>query len=297
MQYPIINIFLTRRCNKRCDGCEIVKQKANDLPPEKWVEFAEMTPNSFFGFLGGEPLAYPHIEKLTELFQPYSYCYISNSLMLTENKANKLVKAGLKNWSASIDYPGERSEAGYKALTKFKDKGVKDLHATITFYPDLDFNYLEKMLDKCRQNDFFIEFTFCDVKKNDYYTSFSTVPDWDVKSKNKVKKIIEGFSDYDRLHLPAHFLLSEFDRFIKGDFKCNTLVAPMVDCDGRLLLCRDIDGGMNYYFPSLYTKKFLTEWNDRKDKMCEGCNWSCTAPLLSNAKIEWKHNQLEEVII
>ncbi len=159
-----VNLILTRRCNLRCSYCRIIKNYDEYVAPafqsaiktlSDWKEIIStiysLNPYVFLIFTGGEVLtAFPFgdfvelvrwLGQFASSIRPIPYAFISNSLLLTESKARKLVEAGLLNWSTSVDsleeIPfdkdiGKKSHAGLKWLLWFKEHGVKDLVAIIT---------------------------------------------------------------------------------------------------------------------------------------------------------------------
>src|SRR3990172_6318021 len=182
---PVVSIFyLTRACNIDCSYCRIWDNHfPNELPLEKKLQAIRILWQhlqvGFFVVWGGEPMMLgDDLEEVVryckEIGARYAVC--SNSILLTEERARRLVCAGLQNWSISLDYItkhlrdpiGAKSHKGLKDLHMLKAMGVPDLHATVTITKQ-NIDEVIPIVDYCQEHGFWVEITALHYQKNEHY--------------------------------------------------------------------------------------------------------------------------------
>jgi len=118
-----LNLEVTKRCNARCDFCDYWKEKA---PPEleDYVPLVRRLDPLSVSLTGGEPFLRNDLpELIASLRRSFDFLFISlitNGSLLTLEKGLDVWKAGLDEFSISLDYPDERHdrERGIPDLTK-----------------------------------------------------------------------------------------------------------------------------------------------------------------------------------
>jgi len=235
--------------------------------------------------IGGEPLEYCELDKLVELLGFNNYSITSNSIALTKERAARLVKFGLPNWTVSIDFPekvkGLRNKAGFKAIRIFKEFGLPDIHTTITIYP-WNVKYLRELLRELKKLDVYIEPTFVCWSKSNHYDSFPSTPIYFTEDKVRMIRniVFEELSGYDKFHGIYSMFDEDLEVMLKNDWHCKFPSVITVDEDGHTRLCRDIPGKRvrSYTISDLLSGKwsrFVKDWYDEKNRFCMGCNWDC----------------------
>lgn len=148
-----VELFVTRKCQLDCSYCNIKlvnKRMPGELSVEEWKRafaFFKRMGTSIVIVYGGEPLSLGDdlvelVRYLREIDLPYAI--ISNSIGF-ERYAQKLIDAGLRNWSASVDsmepeqfhtdpYNKVRAVSSLRALRWFKEHGVSDVVACTTIH-------------------------------------------------------------------------------------------------------------------------------------------------------------------
>jgi len=296
--FKVETIFLTRKCSLKCPHCMIWKTHRREIPPSEWAKIMNAHYNTiteFIVILGGEPLEYWRpFEGLLELVKQIhevDYAISSNSITLTFDRAKKLVEAGLKNWTVSIDYPrtlarmyaakDPRAYAGWRALEWFKRLGVPDLHATITLYPG-NVHYFPQIVRDLMEMEVWVEPTFAMWAKSPWYDSFpsSVKPKWKPEHLDYIWEGIELLKNYKYFHgMPKMFENGGLLEMLHATFKCEKLHVPTIDEDGYMRLCRDIHGKRVRKWHALDIindlDKFISDWMEDYKELCKGCNWDC----------------------
>jgi MoaA/NifB/PqqE/SkfB family radical SAM enzyme len=108
-----VMISITEHCNLACSGCWVSGGGKKSLSVEQLngiIENCKRKGSYFFGILGGEPLMY---KGLTEIMEKHSDCYFqlfTNGILLTEEVAMRLKKAGNVTPLISIEGLEEESD-------------------------------------------------------------------------------------------------------------------------------------------------------------------------------------------
>ena len=118
-----INLEVTKRCNARCNFCDYWKEKTS---PElkNYVPVVNRLKPLSVSLTGGEPLLRKDLTQLiASLRQNFGFLFISlitNGSLLTLERGLDLWKAGLDEFSISVDYLDERhdQDRGLPGLTE-----------------------------------------------------------------------------------------------------------------------------------------------------------------------------------
>lgn len=143
-------ILLTRKCNLRCNYCDLVNTNKNELTLEQWKRGFELLFNvldvKLLAILGGEPLVLG-IDYLCELaeflsgFKDRKFALVSNCVGLEDKDIDRLIKSGIKAWVTSVDavdasglHNAQRikSQHGLNTLVRLSEKGVKHISGVVT---------------------------------------------------------------------------------------------------------------------------------------------------------------------
>ena len=106
-------LAITHRCQCRCEHCSaagFMRSERPEVPPERMfrlIEEAQQLGVVTMIFVGGEPLLHPHIYDYIKHvdYNESRPMIFTNGLLLTEDRVQKLLDAGLYSLFISIDSP------------------------------------------------------------------------------------------------------------------------------------------------------------------------------------------------
>ncbi len=297
--YPLkVEWLLTRRCNLRCEYCKIVDNSSlagEELTFEQVCmgidNIQKVFPGIAIVFFGGEPTVLnwlPDLVRYCEL-RKIKYAIISNGVRVVKDEEffNRLVSAGISNWSVSIDSLSDlritdsaiKSKSGFKSLLKFRDKGVRDLVSCITV-TDYNIKEIPAIIEELTKNGVWSITTPLQVGDGTFEYSANT-PGWQCKDQSKVLELAEKLKE---MALSGKYLMHNdpgyydyWERyFIKQDWKCQSKGTLTIDADGSMKRCVDRKAGLGH----LNILNLVTEEAWKKyDKLvnsefeCKGCFW------------------------
>ncbi len=141
-----ITLYLTNRCNSRCNICHIWrKQPKKDLPVDLIVELTKakcLSRTLVYVVAGGEPLLHPDIDGVLEALRGCKYRISTNGL-LPEKLEEIVLRHGVKEVDLSLDGIGETYRAargvdGYdkviESIDRVRDKAVVKVNYTFSAY-------------------------------------------------------------------------------------------------------------------------------------------------------------------
>ena len=131
-------IYLTRRCQLKCDYCVLTKSPLEqELSINEWKEAFHVLDTigiKTVKILGGEPSIVKNVEDLLQYINnetSIKYAMLSNSLFKPDIM-HKLENASLQGYFASVDFIGpeinskvhtqRKSDKGFDMLMKMKEK-------------------------------------------------------------------------------------------------------------------------------------------------------------------------------
>ena len=295
-----VEFLLTRSCNLRCSYCKIINAdslKGQPLNKAQIFDGVRIINQMFPGvpiiFFGGEPTTLPWLPELVQFCEinKIKYAIISNSVKIMQDDEyfRKLVKAGISNWSVSIDtlkFDGadeikdnvRKSYNGFEALKKFRDAGVRDLVACITVSR---WNILEvpSIVKTLSENGIWSITT--PLQDGDKYFEYSQPDSLENRCKDKtiIRKIaseLKAMKDSGKylMHNESAFYEAWDKYFISQDWKCSQKSALTIDADGSLKRCVDNKGGLEG-FNILTLEQNVEEYKKAilGDFVCKGCIW------------------------
>ena len=281
--------LITRRCNLSCSYCKV---RNNEFPNELNLSqrkqvlevIAKLSPNTTVVVFGGEPLTLK--DDLIEVIrhgneQGLYMVVISNSVGLTDEYMKRLVDAGLKNWSTSIDTLKtnsvdqstlKRAQTGLDALRRFRKLGVDDRVTCTTVIPSLS------------KEGIWVIHTLLQKAGGEYnysqpYTEVSSmlVP---VEKRREFERVAEELywmaksGNYRMHNTPEYYLL--WTRLLDHNIRCSKKSVLTVDADGSLMRCVDFYQGLDFFkvWDLLDEKK--REAYLEKLKEAPACSKGCT---------------------
>lgn len=169
-----ITFRLTSTCNLRCKMCRFAESGAvtngldNILPMETWIDVLDdLAPyKPYITLTGGEPLVYPHIDKLlVEIKKRGLRCTVTTNGVMLANHAQAFVDSEPDLVIVSLDGPPEvhnevrglpnafeRAVEGIRAVQELskaagRKRPVLVINCSITAY---NYQHVEKMIDIAR---------------------------------------------------------------------------------------------------------------------------------------------------
>jgi len=267
-KYLKVEYLLTRKCQLACEYCEIVKPyslRGPELTFEQKKIAIKTIKDLGAGmvvFFGGEPTTLGD-----ELIDIIKYCHeidlyyaiISNGLKVCKEPDyfKKLVGAGVKNWSGSIDTlkmnaidggSQAKSNCSFDALRMFRDAGVKDTVCCITV-THKNIEELPEMIEKLTREGIWAITTPLQYGKEGYQYSAKGMQKYQVTDDAAIRRVAGDLykmaesGSYLMHNMKEYYLL--WPRYFKTlDWKCSGKAALTIDADGRLLRCVDVPGDL-----------------------------------------------------
>lgn len=299
------SIYLTRRCNLKCQYCKIIKTElSRELTIDEWIEVIDILDSlgvRFVNIAGGEPTIVDGIGRLIRHLNTTAieYSIVSNSVF-NDRRLKEIVDAGLKAYVASIDViegDGDgvghlrKSSAGMQMLERLKAMGVPYLCANIV----ISGRNIENVMDVVR---YLVEqgiwVNVCPIiwGKGDNWAEIEK-NDEAYRLKEEHRERLKDISS-ELLFIKRHGgLILPTESYLTGIpcygvdlnwkcFSCEDKTPPpriIVDADGALMTCINMRGKVSEGFTIFALKDkeryktFIEEWW-RDARSCSGCYWS-----------------------
>ena len=312
------SIFLNRACPRHCPYCNSVKPEIEKkrLSVEEWKNVFELLEGlgvEFFLILGTEPLLMG--DEIVELVRfwskkDYEYGFYSTSPEPWFSKLkDKLIEAGIRNWSSGIDYIDEVYRNGkWSSFThelvksqhdelirkareavrgmKEMDKYVEETHAQITIskmnvemVPGI-VKWLSENIENIHVGLNFVEYS--PENYMDFATSFNKAHSYFFTKDDipLLKKLEEEINSLDnkykaRIQNPLDYL-SNYDYIINLNRRCALKSLSMgIEADGTIRLCgyRQLKKKLTVKDLEENPEKVLSEI-EKEHEECHGCYWS-----------------------
>ena len=261
-------LYLTRRCNFRCRGCNVINyQSAYELTTEEWKQAFEILKEYEVGFVvlfGGEPTLrddLPNLIKhLNNLSLPHTIITNSYRLLHDNSYYNKLLSAHPFGISCSVNTlspnkkydDDKKSNLGIKLIDKLlKDGYDGDLVANVAVTHQ-NIEELPSIAEHFTSKGVWCIFTFfhaCNPHHSMYWWYRGPI------TPDNANLIIQP-SDKDRLHKVADYFLTNYDNLLlhnsrnyfeawktplpyKQNWKCSRFTCPQINPDGSIMVCVD----------------------------------------------------------
>lgn len=262
-------VFLTRRCNLRCRGCNVVNhQSAYEFSTDEWKKAFDIMKRYKVGFIvlfGGEPTLRDDLPELVEHLNKIEmpHTIITNGIRLLNDSRyyNRILEAKPFGISASVNHIDSTPEAkfgdqkksniGHDLLLKLKEDAPDvDLVANMAVTRE-NIRGLPDMVRYFTSWEIWSILSFFHVRpqRESMYWWYRGPVDEDNKDlvfrigdEWMVSRVAQWFIDnYDGL-----FLHNQKDYFkvwpnfgIKQNWHCSEWVCPAVNPDGSLMACID----------------------------------------------------------
>lgn len=121
-----ISFEITHSCNANCSHCDKngIIENENLAPPEKFDEVYQQLQPPLAQISGGEPLLREDHLEIIKLFRSHGIlpliAFVSNGALMTLDKYLELRKAGVNQFSLSLDMPDERHDKNRRIPGLFK---------------------------------------------------------------------------------------------------------------------------------------------------------------------------------
>lgn len=297
-------IFLTRRCQFKCRGCNVVNyQSAYEMSTEEWMITFDILKSYDVGFVvlfGGEPTLrndLPElVKRLNELDLPHTI--ITNSIRLNRDQDyyEKLLSSKPYGISISINIPkidselvfhdDIKSQEGWQLLQKLKEDGYDgDLVGNLALFRTNIKNipYMVHLLTKQKVWTILTPIHLCSPHESMYWWYRGPI-DEDNKhliftegDREELKKLSEFFlRNYDGLLLHnSKWYFENLPNFaIDQNWKCSYWVCPAINPDGSLMACIDRPLSKPFsVFDLPHKEKEIMAVFKQTIKDCPGCGW------------------------
>lgn len=240
------NIFVTRKCNLRCEYCNVWKRSYNDLCFEDLCNEIDILVKygcSQISLTGGEPTMREDLPDLVHYISKKGVMVslVSNTLLIDENLVKTLIKAGLNGFSASFD-----SFSGFgkysKKVIEVSREFAKDIMVTlITVMSRKNLKEIMKINLMCNRFGFWHNPII--IQSTNGF--FSSRCDELIPSSSEIKKIIQELIYLKTVGMP---ISSTFEYLTKVPDFCNgkrwvcqpLKYAITLNNDGKIMVCQDV---------------------------------------------------------
>lgn len=255
----IANILLTRRCNLKCDYCNIVKNYVdmpesyppmkfytkNEISGTRWIEIIKRLYNNnkniFLILYGGEPFFYDDLGMILDFCNKndISYTVISNNTDGVQEKIFSIYEelGPYRGFTSSVDpvilsagnQVGDicaKSRSGLGRLSYMKERGMADdVVAEITVTKE-SIIYLYDVIYELSCRGIYSSITVIDDQKSSYYDFSNVLPNQDqmIEKDSGIReqfdKILERCkSDRLKIHIPG--LLNKLYDVLPSNMRCD----------------------------------------------------------------------------
>jgi MoaA/NifB/PqqE/SkfB family radical SAM enzyme len=302
IKFPLSCIYLTRQCPRACEYCRIRESKIDkELTPEQWVEALHILKEAgveFNLFLGNEPFMLKEgLVHIIENCKDINYGMYSASPEELFNKyADKVIDAGLKNYSIPIDLIGvptdytgdikDKSLQGLENLKYMRDNGVTELYGLMTI-SKLNYKYVEQIAKIVNDAGAVIGFNVIHWNtdgKFDFFPGKEDMQEYILGPEEK-KELSKSFANILKLKQEGKLRIQNNlqwfgDLFLYCDelnWHCTHPQILTVDSDGSFRVCGYRKGEhiskYNIFNFRDDMDGFMRAWIQDKEE-CPGCFWA-----------------------
>lgn len=319
--------FLTRRCQLRCRGCNVVNfQSAYEMNLEEWkraIDILKYYKIGFFVGFGGEPTLRNDLPQIIEYLNKVNlpHTIITNSIRMLSDSSyyDKILNSRPFGISCSVNSLEEvmswddekKTSAGIGLLKKLEKDYDGDLVANIAVTAK-NLNDLPKIVKHFSGRNIWSILSFFHVSPKNlssYYWYRGPISDDNrslvltEKDAQKLKEIGNYFiENYDNLLLHnsrKYFEIWRTDLPIKQNWHCHSWACPAINSDGRLMAC--IDRPLTKPFTIFDLPGKESEIIENFYETIEGCscgwdhmletNWYAEENLVEEGKEIFKHKR------
>lgn len=268
-QWQKVCVFLTRRCNLRCRGCNVVNhQSAYELTTDEWKKAFNIMKDRRVGFVvlfGGEPTLrddLPELVKhLNKIRLPHTIITNGIRLMGDSKFYRRLLDSKPYSISASVNslIPDEtifsdqkKSEVGQKLLLALHEdvpnmdlvanmavtrENIRVLPNMVSYFTDLNIWSILSFFHVCSKQEAMYWWYRGPINKDNEDLVFSNLFD-DIDIQNTAFWLIDHYDEL-KLHNQKDYFKVWSTLGITQDWKCSEWACPAVNPDGSLMACID----------------------------------------------------------
>ena len=270
------NIFLTRRCNFKCKGCNVITKQYPELTLDGWYNVFSILKQQgvrFIQLYGGEPTLRDDLPEMIEFLNAIkvSHTIVTNSARLLSDKDYYRRFLNSNPFGITCSHNGSSE----KLLSVLKTNGyIGDLACNLMIdknsikeIPEIIFRYSALGISMVV---FFLH--------NGEEWEFRGPSDDEVDDLSLIISMAEWFLvNYDNLLLyNSRRYFEAWNRYaITKDWKCSEVTSLQVNCDGRISICQDMPP-TNYSVLDLLDKKDeALQACLNQSVSCSGCFYDC----------------------
>ncbi len=303
-------IYLTRRCNLRCNYCKLTKTHLRELSLEGWKKGYDNLKKigiKTVKLLGGEPTIKKWLPELISYSNKTGIktALLSNS-MFSEKMAERLADAGLFGYFASVDSLKElkadtdssrKSLNGFLMLKKLRGLGIPLLAANVVIH-SFNMKEITEIVKHLSDEGFYVN--LCTIQhttnpdkefsNNILNRAFLISPKQEDEIRELARQLIELKRRGYLIINPESYMRYMPTYGIYCNWKCTDPIQLRIDADGGLMLCNEFRTklAVNYNITTITKEtynQFLADWyNERRKIECDGCYWSCFIQAEENIK-------------
>jgi MoaA/NifB/PqqE/SkfB family radical SAM enzyme len=273
--FDTIPIFITTRCDSRCQICGIWKKGNIDLDVEVINGILNdriITRFSSFIVAGGEPLLHPRFDEIMPLFYGRKYLFLSNGL-----QPRKLVEAvrkyKIRNLGLSLDgtpetYKRVRGVDGFskneEVVKELKDDNV-NIYVNFVVNPWNSREDLKCVIDFCKKYGVFLIVGY-----------YQNIPYFGTTRPAGQLYDIDDLLLTSSLLEPRHPYFSLYHEWAAGHlrFPCfSVFLRPTIRANGDVDLCE----GRESKLGNVHEKSLGEIWASRKTRVLQLLSYSCNS--------------------
>lgn len=294
----VCGVFLTRRCNLSCKYCSVSKTKLEELTVGKWQEAFSVVNGlgiEKVAILGGEPTIVPGLEDIISFIDMHTNidCNVISNSTITPDYLKRLVRAGLKRYSTSIDtlvnkgfdrFSTIKSNLAVKTLLLAKDLGIENITAYIVL-SRRSIDQVEEIARFLTSHAISTYLIPLQHGEGDYWENRATASTHAFRDSDMTRlqdfgaRMVELKNQGQMVTNSDKFLLDLYRYAIKLNWHCLASTSELrLDADGSLMCCNDIKGSHSSRFSifDLNKRKGLNDFQTERAldaANCPGCYW------------------------
>ncbi|HET7564246.1 MAG TPA: radical SAM protein [Gemmatimonadaceae bacterium] len=281
-KFPILVHFeVTMRCNAHCSFCDYWKTPAEAKQHElkSFADAARYFNPLMITFTGGEPTLRRDLEDLIAAVNGavrLKYLsLITHGGMLSPERARSLWKAGLNQFSISLDFLDERHDQArgipgltqkiFRTIPKMREMGIDNIRFN-TVIKDVNLDHLMDIVRRAEEMGVGVAFsTYTDFKNGntDYYVKQEQL--------RKLDEVIAELLAFKRAHrgviVSSDHYLRQVPKYFRGEMKepCFAGVRTIhINPTGHVRRCPDFPNDFHW-----------TEFKAYKPIDCNACFYAC----------------------
>lgn len=304
LTFNSIALLLNRKCVHHCPQCNLIKEPRKELLVNEWKSIFDILGThynvKFYLVLGTEPLLMR--DKLVDIVDFWTKneifygLYSTSPQPLFNQYKDKLLEAGLNNWSCGIDglfgydnpaHVNAKVFNGMAGLQWMADQGVQTM--TVVTLNRSNLSYADKIIEWCQENikGGMACLNPIEWQHDDTFDFFAKKEDMgDLIVTEQFRPEVKGLAQ--RIKAMAKrpgYQIQNSDKnldifhlvYDKLNYRCNGVVGMGVDTDGTLRrcgYCRGDEISKYSVWDIPEDPEFIYEVWYRDVLSCKGCFWS-----------------------